>query len=194
MTVICPTVIRPEDVAILRAWGVAAPDPRRGLSPFHGSFVDVAAPAGWTVQMDDLMRRVLRDARGFARALYYEKRAFYDREVSFYRAYTAVEVDAIARYDLLPGGWRTDRKDVLWQPLVVLGRRWVLWTGEPQLRGDDLHAASLWAAEHYPNHADPMAYWHAEIPAGAVPFKEPGWPAPHWSWPAPHWGRGEVEP
>lgn len=162
--VICPNVLTPAHTRVLRIWGVAAPDPRPGLSPTDGSFVTVNAPDGWFVEPHAHgLYRVLRDERGFARALYFAKTARWYRRIEFDRLHRAIECPILRRYDL---------GDDMWQSLVTLGRRHVLWASDPTCWRELGAAAQTWRTERYPDHENYDAYWDLPIPDGAARFVE----------------------
>lgn len=163
-----PTVLRPEHVDPLRAWGVQAPDPIPGLREEDGSFVQVKAPPGWKVDYHPhSMYLVLMDDRGLWRATYFAKRAAWDTRISFYSLERAVHTALYALNERKPNPRVGGREETLWTPRVVLGHRWILWEGEPAFFTEAGEAAAQVLAKDYPNARDLNAYWDLPVPDGA---------------------------
>ncbi len=120
----------------------------------------VEAPEGWkTDYHPHSMYQVLMDARGFWRACYFAKQAIWDTRISVNSVETAVHTALFH----LPSG--------LWEPRVVLGHRWILWTGTPGTLTEAQERASTYLLATYPEATDFNAYWDLAIPEGAKEHK-----------------------
>ena len=117
-------------------------------------FISVTLPVGWTKQpTDHHMWSDLLDEKGRTRAAIFYKAAFYDR-----RAFAQT-----TRCVIVTRRWYDDTQET--DAAVVSADAGVLFeTGRvAQMNYKDTDAiekeAHAWADAHYPNRADPLAYW-----------------------------------
>jgi hypothetical protein len=134
-----------------QAWGIAVGADQDDI------FVKVAFPAGWAMRpTSHNMHSDLLDATGTCRAGIFYKAAFYDRSAS---------LRITPRYAI-----HNDYGDPLTRVTVVDHKTTtvLLECGSPSAKDYTAMDASeqeadRWLTEHFPNFADPLAYWNDHV-------------------------------
>lgn len=138
------------------------------LGDYDDLFYSVKLPEGWHKIADGhAMWSYLVDDKGRRRAPIFYKAAFYDRKAH-------ITFECRYRYGDRPvGGWGTDSDTEAWEgfvsdcgqdifvtePTETVNREHRYATSYHAQKQTKRAEAEAWLMEHYPNYANPLAYW-----------------------------------